>query len=63
MPGYEDGEQWTQGGDTFTVNSTNDPKAGDGGYYVSQSDGKDHATAVFTSDGYLADTKANKDWE
>lgn len=62
MSGYRDGERWTNSdGSTVTVNSTNDPGA-PGGYYVSQSDGGDHSTAVYNGDGTLADVPANSGW-
>lgn len=64
MPGYQDGEQWTaDDGTTHTVNSTNDPNA-PGGYYHTQVDNDGNkATAVYNSDGTMADVKANRDWE
>lgn len=65
MPGYEDGERWQDDdGTTHTVNSTNDPNVGEGGYYhsVTEPDGNKE-TSVYESDGTLADVKANKDWK
>lgn len=59
-----DGEQWTTSdGTKHTVNSTEDPRA-PGGYYYSQTDSNGNkATAVYNSNGTLADVPANKDWE
>jgi hypothetical protein len=54
----------TGGSSHVTVNSTDDPKAPEGGHYVSIGDDNDHSTAVFDSDGALADdVRTNRDWE
>ena len=59
-----EGAQWSQGGITYTVNSTDDPKA-PGGYYLSMRDEQtgDHTTAVYNPDDTFAETKANKQWK
>ena len=50
----------------FTVNPANDQNLVDdpGAYYVSMFNvrTKQHATAVYRSDGTLADVKSNKQW-
>ncbi len=59
----DDGQQWNgSDGTRHTVNSTDDPKV-PGGYYHSQQDGDGNkATAVFNSDGSMANVSANRDW-
>lgn len=58
----KDGIKWTErDGTTHTVNSTQDPRV-PGGYYHTQVDSAGNkATAVYNSDGTLADVPANKD--
>ncbi len=63
MSGSRDGDQWTTpDGTTHTVNSTSDPRVGEGGYYYNQHGPDGHATAVYNADGTLADVPANSDW-
>lgn len=59
----KDGAQWEDSaGTTHTVNSADDPKA-TGGYYYTQVDSSGNkATAVYNSNGTMADAKANSEW-
>jgi len=62
--GFSVGDRWTaDDGTSHTVNPTSDPQV-PGGYYHSQtnSDGE-KSTAVYNSDGSLADIKQNRDWQ
>lgn len=59
----EDGARWAQGDMTYTVNNASDPNVQGDGYYLSQSDGEDHATTVYNEDGSWTDTKANRQWD
>ncbi|MGH7928987.1 MAG: hypothetical protein ACREQV_14455 [Candidatus Binatia bacterium] len=46
------GDRWEQGGMTYTVNSTDDATAGEGGFYLSMQDNEtgEKATAVYDAD-------------
>lgn len=59
-----EGDRWTEGDMTYTVNPTDDPAAGEGGFYLSQQDTEGNkASAVYNEDYTFADTKANNQWD
>lgn len=63
--GDMDGEQWTApDGTVHTVNSTNDPRVPEGGFYHTQVDEDGQkSTAVYNPDYTMADVPANDDWD
>ena len=63
MAGAQDGDQWSAGDTTHTVNSTSDPAVPAGGHYHNQHGPDGHATAVYNPDGTMADVAANSQWQ
>jgi len=63
-PHWRDGAQWEEAGIRYTVNSSKELAHDLGAYYLNMVNLKTgaKATAVYNSDGTLAQVKANKDW-
>jgi hypothetical protein len=63
-PHWQDGAQWQEGDIRYTVNSSSELKHDVGAYYLNMTNVKtgEKATAVYNSDGTLADVRANQSW-
>ncbi len=63
-PHWRDGLQWQEGDIRYTVNSSSELAHDPGSYYLNMLNVKTgaKATAVYNSDGTLANVDANRDW-
>ena len=61
---WQDGDRWVEGDIRYTCNSSSQLSNDPGSYYLSMDNLKTgaHATAVYNSDGTLAEIKQNAQW-